>query len=314
MKKLLRFLLYLSGFALLLLLLLLYTFTSSPLPEPEAFSSESMLPAAMPPPEMAIFHLPTGLTHRSAAFGYRGGSFFEKRDFTMSAVLVKHPKGDILIDTGFGSEIDSHFEKMPFLFRLGTSYEKETPAAVQLAKSGYDIKKLRGILLTHAHWDHVSGIPDFPNVPILITADERSFIASDSAWSAVARSFDQVIYEEYGFEDKPYLGFPKSRDLYGDGSIVIVSAPGHTPGSIIVFLAMPNGRRYAMVGDLVWQREGITKREEKPWLLRTFADSDSEKVRENILRMATIASRFPEMIIVPAHDARVYAAIPRLSE
>jgi glyoxylase-like metal-dependent hydrolase (beta-lactamase superfamily II) len=122
-----------------------------------------------------------------------------------------------------------------------------------------------------------------------------------------------VHYVEYGFGDGPYLGFPRSRDVYGDGSIVIVPAPGHTPGSVIVFLALPSGKRYAMVGDIVWQREGITEREERPWLWRMLADADPEGVRTNILRMAAIAARFPEMVIVPAHDVRGFAEMPSLS-
>lgn len=308
--KLLRKSLYLCGVLVLLLLLLLWkSFTSAPLPKPEAFAGT--LPIATPPAEMTIFHLPTGTTKRSAAFGYRGGSYFDKRDFAMSAVLVKHPKGDLLIDTGFGKEIDHQFSMMPLLFRLGTSFEKATPAVAQLARAEYDVTKLSSILLTHGHWDHASGIADFPKVPVLVTSDEHHFINSDSPWTAVARSL-KATYIEYGFEATPYLGFPKSHDLYGDGSIVIVSAPGHTPGSVIVFLALPNGRRYAMVGDLVWQREGITLREEKPWLLGRSADSEAENVRENILRMNSIATRFPEMIIVPAHDARGFAEIPNL--
>lgn len=308
--KWIRWLLYGAVFVLLFVLLLLGTHCAAPLPKPEAFSG--ILPKATPPVDMAIFHLPTGLTHRTAAFGYRGGSFFDKRDFTMSAVLVKHPKGDLLIDTGFGQEIDSQFKKMPLLFRWGTSYEKKTPAIIQLAKVGYDTKNLRGIILTHVHWDHVSGIADFPNIPVLLPADEHQFINSGGAVTAVARSLANVVYKEYGFEEKPYLGFAKSYDVYGDGSIVIVSAPGHTPGSIIVFLVVPNGRRYAMIGDLVWQREGITEREEKSWLLRTIADYEPAKVRENILLMAALAVRFPEIIIVPAHDARGFAEIPQL--
>jgi len=266
----------------------------------------------MPPPEMAIFHLPTGSTHRSAAFGYRGGSFLDKRDFAMTAVLVKHPKGDLLIDTGFGRDIDAQFAKMPFLFRLGTQYEKRIPAIEQLAKSGYDIKNLRSILLTHAHWDHVSGISDFPGIPVLVTKDERQFIENGGSWTAVVRSLSRVKYEAYDFEEKSYLGFPQSRDVYGDGSIVIVSAPGHTPGSVIVFLILPHGERYALVGDLVWQQEGVTEREEKPWPLRFFADSKPDQVRENILRMSAIALRFPEMIVVPAHDSLSFVSMPQL--
>src|SRR5262245_6358283 len=85
------------------LALFVASFRASPLPEPPPFAGP--LPSASPPSEMAIFRLPTGVAHRSAAFAYRGGSFSDKRDFAMTAVLVKHPKGDLLIDTGFGHAI-----------------------------------------------------------------------------------------------------------------------------------------------------------------------------------------------------------------
>ena len=127
--KFTRWLLSFVALVLFALLLLLRSFSAAPLPQPEAFAGS--MPIATPPAEMALFHLPTGVTHRSAAFGYRGGSFSDKREFAMSAVLVKHPKGDLLIDSGFGSNIDAQFAQMPLLFRWGTSYEKRTPAAVQ---------------------------------------------------------------------------------------------------------------------------------------------------------------------------------------
>ncbi|HXX84111.1 MAG TPA: MBL fold metallo-hydrolase [Casimicrobiaceae bacterium] len=49
---------------------------------------------------------------------------------------------------------------MPFLFRLATDLAQSQPAADQLHAAGYDRGYLRYILLTHAHWDHVSGAPD----------------------------------------------------------------------------------------------------------------------------------------------------------
>ena len=104
--------------------------------------------------------------------------------------------------------------------------------------------------------------------------ENSCFIASDSSLAAVARDFGGDRYETYAFEGGPYLGFPKSHDLYGDGAIVVVPAPGHTPGSVIVFVATPQGDRFAFVGDLCWQGEGVTEREERPWLQRVFADDD----------------------------------------
>jgi len=69
---------------------------------------------------------------------------------------------------------------------------------------------------------------------------------------------------------------------------------------------------YALLGDLVWQREGITEREERPWLQRTLADLDPNAVREGMLRMSAILARIPDLTLVPAHDLRGFAEMPQL--
>src|SRR3974390_1970899 len=224
---------------------LLHTFSASPLPKPEPYMGP--LPSAAPPKEMAVFALVAGVHHTVAAFGYRGGSLFERRDFSMAGTLAKHPKGDLLIDTGFGRNIDEQFRTLPLLFRAITSYSLWQPAADQLRAAGYDPKSLRAILLTHSHWDHVSGLPDFPGVPVWVTPQEREFIRKGDRFS-FCRLFTGIRYEEYGFEGGPYLGFPDSHDVYRDGSIVVVPAPGHTPGGVIIFVTRHDRTRYAFVG------------------------------------------------------------------
>ncbi|MGB7759079.1 MAG: MBL fold metallo-hydrolase [Bryobacteraceae bacterium] len=248
------------------------------------------------------------MNHRVAGFGYRGGSLFERREFSMAATLVRHPLGNLLIDTGFGRNIDQQFRSLPVIFRSITVYSLWQPAADQFMAAGYDPKSLHAILLTHSHWDHVSGLPDFPGVPVWVTPQEHEFIRKSGEMD-FCRLFIGIRYEEYGFEGGAYLGFPASHDVYGDGSIVVVPAPGHTPGSVIIFVTLPSGTRFAFVGDLVYQLEGITLREERPWLIRRKADTDAAGNRENLLRMVALKERLPELIIVPAHDMRAFSRI-----
>ena len=292
--------------------LLLHTFSPAPLPEPKPYAGP--LPAAAAPPkEMAVYSLLAGVNHRVAAFGYRGGSLFERREFSMAGAFVKHPKGDLLIDTGFGRHIDEQFRTLPFTLRAITFYTQLRPAADQLKDVGYDPQSLHAILLTHSHWDHVSGLPDFPGVPVWVTPQEHEFIRRSSDVD-FCKLFTGINYVEYGFEGGPYLGFPASHDVYGDGSIVVVPAFGHTPGSVIIFVTLLSGTRYAFVGDLVWQLEGITEREERPWITRRKADTDAEANRKNLLHMIALKERMPELIIVPAHDIRAFDELPKLSQ
>ena len=288
---------------------LLWTFLPATLPAPAPIADA--LPAASPPAGMSISVLDTGSIQSRAVLAYRGGGFGDKRTFAMAPILVRHPRGDLLIDAGFGRDVDGHVKTMPWLGQALTDYTKGRPAGEQLSEGGSPPSSLKGVLITHAHWDHVSGLDSLAGVPVWVNEAELAFIRGDSAHPALIRSFDALTYHTYRFEHGPYLGFPQSFDVWGDGSVVVVPAPGHTPGSVVVFLALPSGTRYALLGDLVWQLEGITLPAERPWLPRWLLEEDAAQVREAITRIAAIHARYPEMQLVPAHDVRSLATIPR---
>lgn len=277
-------------------------------------SSEVLaIPGANPPPTMQLSVLPTGKMFNKAAFAYRGGSFSEEREFGMAGVLVQHPRGALLFDAGFGSRVDEHFKTTPKLMQWASRYEKGETVAEQLRAAGLDPAKLPGVVLTHAHWDHVSGIEDLPGVPVWLTQAELDFIQSDHRMSVLARQIGVAnTAAVYDFKHGPYLGFEASYDIYGDGSAVLVPAAGHTPGSVIAFLTLPGPKRYALIGDLVWQREGAELPAERPWLLSSIVDVDRDRVREDIVRLHRILKAIPDLIVVPAHDQRVLETLPRL--
>ena len=276
----------------------------TPLPAPTAWTEP--LPVATPPSEMAIYQLPTGTYDTRAAFAVRGGSFRDQRHFAATAILVTHPEGDLLIDAGFGSDVAAHIAALPRFMRA--PYRVTKTVSEQLDAIGYDRRRLLGVLPTHSHWDHVSGL-DGLHVPIWINAGEEQYAADDSDGKVFRIVSPGHEIHKYTFDGPPYLGFPSSFDVYGDGSVVVALAGGHTTGSVIVFVTVPSGMRYAFIGDLTWQLDGIRQRLERPLLMRKLADSDPEQVRQNLLRVIALADL---MQVVPAHDQNAYDGIPHL--
>ncbi|GAA4685956.1 MBL fold metallo-hydrolase [Frondihabitans cladoniiphilus] len=264
------------------------------------------LPTATPPADLAIHRIPTGTYSARAALAVTGGSVFDKRRFAATAVLISHPQGDLLIDAGFGENLAEHVKMLPRLERA--PYERGETVAHQLRAAGYDRSRLRGVLVTHVHWDHVSGL-DSLRVPVWINADELRYGAED-AHGAVFRSVSSGLeIHEYALDGPPYLGFPASFDVYGDGSVVVALAAGHTSGSVVVFVALPSGERYGFIGDLTWQMDGITRGAERPWMLRRVADVDADTVRLGLQRSIALSEA---VRIVPAHDVGAYEGIPLL--
>jgi len=265
------------------------------------------LPGATPPPDMAIYQLPTGSYETRASFAFKGGAFRDKRSFAATAILVTHPQGDFLIDAGFGAGIAAHVHAQPWYAR--SPYQATGTASEQLDASGYDRDRLRGALITHSHWDHVSGL-DQLQVPIWTNASELQYAAKARDGKVFQTVSEGHEIHRYAFGNAPYLGFPSSYDVHGDGSVVIALAGGHTTGSVIVFVTLPAGQRYAFIGDVAWQLEGVRQPAERPLLMRKLADADPGQVRQDLLRVASLTSL---MQVVPAHDLTAYEGIPLLA-
>ncbi len=276
----------------------------SALPEPTPWTGP--LPQATPPADMAIYQLPTGTYTTRAALAVKGGSLRDKREFAATAILVQHPGGDFLIDAGFGSEVAAHVAALPAFVRA--PYRTMSTVSRQLDESGYDHSRLRGVLVTHSHWDHVSGL-DKLRAPIWINRAEIEYAAKDGDGKVFRMVSAGHEIHEYSMDGPAYLGFPSSLDVHGDGSLVVALAGGHTDGSVVVFVTLPGGRRYAFIGDLTWQLDGTRRRVERPWLLRMLADSDSEQVRQGLLRAIALTDL---MQVIPAHDRSAYVGIPEL--
>lgn len=289
-------------------LALAWSFTPQRLPVPDGPGPR------LPPPPAATVTLAvaeTGAMETRALFAYRGGGF-EPRLFGMDVFVVRHPRGTLLFEAGFGRHLAEHLRTVPWLMRALSKVRPAPPLVDQLAAAGIRPASLAGVFLTHAHWDHVGALQDLPGVPVYVNRTERDFIEGGGAATALARSFGALDYRLYAFDGPPYAGYAASHDVFGDGSVVLVPAGGHTPGAVIAFLRGA-AQDYALIGDLAWQREGVELPAERPWLSRAMVDEDPARVRDNLVRLHRLQSANPRLVIVPSHDRRVTATLPRLA-
>lgn len=230
------------------------------------------------------------------------GAWTEKVHLNHIAVLIQHHAATLLFDTGLGSQAQAQFRRdMPWwdkpLFRFG----KVVPVRDQLAGSGIRIDR---ILLSHAHWDHASGLVDFPDVPVWAPYAEIDYAHIATPPAVFPSQFSaRTRWQPYEFEPKPFLAFDRSLDLFGDGSLVLVPMPGHTPGSVGLFLTLENGRRYFFSGDTSWRLEGFAGPRQKFWASSRLVDQNREQTLGQLARVHEMLLAHPEITVVPAHDA-----------
>lgn len=241
------------------------------------------------------------------ALSYSGGSWWKKLHMNHMAVLVEHGDQRFLFDTGLGRQIHHQYEAdMPWWMRPLMSYEPANPVRDQLDAAGYPV--VTQVILSHVHWDHASGVPDFPEADIWIREADREFIKSAPRGPVMPTQFahESLRWHDYALPAVPFLNFPQSLDLYGDGTAVLVGMEGHTPGAVGLYLKAQSGREFLFCGDTVWNARALEHGAPKMFLARITADHDGDATQKQIDLLMDLHRQRPDIEIVPAHDAHVH--------
>ncbi|MEM8608070.1 MAG: MBL fold metallo-hydrolase [Myxococcota bacterium] len=285
-----------------------WSFTKRPLEVPP--SPGVPLPALPNVDGVSVSVIPTAEISSLEGFSVRGGSMLNGFRSGVSAFLVEHPKGKFLIDAGVGRDVESHLGTAPALMRAVTNLDVLRPTVDALKAGGLEPRRLSGIWLTHGHWDHVSGLSDFQDkVPVWLTEEELQYLWQDDAGQLFRELEAQfnLRLRKHQFTDGAYGPFPWSKDYFGDGTVMILPLPGHTPGSVSIMVNLPSGKRYLFIGDTAWAKEGVDWPAERPFISREMVDDDPQLVRDQLVFLHKLQQTNPEVVIVPAHDARVHA-------
>ncbi len=220
---------------------------------------------------------------------------------SLASFVIQHPEATFIVDPSFCVDAEHRaIAQLPGLLRTVVRPPSDSIPTITALDARPDLPAPRFALPTHAHWDHVCGLLDLPGLPVHLHSTEHRWISHGAVApvGGVRDSLKDRPLVEYDLDGPPVLTFTRSRDLFGDGSIVLVDLAGHTPGSIGI---LANTRRgwILLAGDAAWHSLQIDGIRQKASFPGNFVDTDRDLTFKSLHRLHLARH---SATIVPTHD------------
>jgi N-acyl homoserine lactone hydrolase len=221
------------------------------------FSPADAQPKPQPPQSLRLYVLDCGIITPANvdAYGLKVSEVANTKMVT-PCFLIAHPRGTMIWDTG---EIpDSAFQGGVSPQKLN-AFTVDRPLLPQLAAIGYAPADITYLALSHYHGDHVANASSFAGSTWIVQKGDRDAIfAPRSAEPPRPGAVPDPKYFAALASSKTLLLNGEDHDVFGDGTVVIKSTPGHTPGHQSLFLKLANTGNVLLSGDLYHYPEEIT--------------------------------------------------------
>lgn len=234
----------------------------------------------------------------------------------ISVFLIEHKDGLVLFDTGLdpaiahnptyiSQAIGRFLMKRIFRFDVGP----QDKLGEKLKANGFDSSKISKAVISHLHFDHIGGIADIPQADLIVSRAEWEQLSQphpEREW--ILREHINIpgthwSHIDFPPTDDPALkAFGKAHDLMGDGSLMLLPTPGHTPGSMSLLIRSAAFPPMLLIGDLAYSVEALFEN-------RMPGTGDAEQLKDSYTKVQQLTEDFPGLIIIPSHDD---AAITKL--
>ncbi len=223
-------------------------------------------------------------SHRSKKFSVQGAPD-EPSVQARTVFQVVYADGTVMIDSGMDEQVHRFFGR-------GTVEPYYPEAAKQVERA---LRGARSIIITHEHGDHVAGVIRTPFVAELApktiltraqveTLETNPQMPEIKITPEMASRYNVVDYDKY---------LP-----FGAG-MALIKAPGHTPGSQMVYVALESGREYLFIGDTAWHMDGVrlVKGKAAPWI-----QEDDAALLEQLKWLNGLYRTEKNLFIIVSHD------------
>lgn len=201
---------------------------------------------------MRIYALACGWLEFERNLFFPGADEGVKLRTPVSSYLVVHPRGTLVFDTGFhcdaladpAARLGKRVASM-FAIRSGAGED----VVRQLATLGLAPDDIDFVVNSHFHFDHCGCNASFPRSTFLVQRAEL-----DSA-RAEPRRYNPKDWD-HPFEYRPVEG---EYDVFGDGSVVLLPTPGHTPGHQSLWVRDGAARQFVFTADAIYTRDHLDR-------------------------------------------------------
>ena len=271
---------------------------------------------------VSVIRTGTGDVHREHIFGTRKPAlfwiFFTRRAvrIPVHAFAIEHERGLVLFDTGMDRAVITNPDYWPdkvtafFMDHIFEFHQDPEEILInQLRRAGYEPVDVVKAVLSHLHFDHVGGIRDIPQAELFVSREEWEHMLEKSAEQEgiLRREIDipGARWNKIDFQavqDPSLAPFTECCDLMGDGSLMLLPTPGHTPGSLSMLVKRTDAPPLLLIGDLAYSAGGIEQN-------RMPGTGDKRMLNESYRRVRGLKDRHPDLLIVPSHDWQAAEAL-----
>ena len=192
-------------------------------------------------------------------------------DFADNCYLIKHAQGWLLWDTGVADAIAAMPDGQKPADPRATHWKRPKTLGSQLERLGVRPSDIKYVAVSHSHPDHIGNVEMFPQTMLLVQKAEYEWPGA----SNVPRFKPE----------HPVTKLEGDKDVFGDGSVMILSTPGHTPGHQSLLVKLPKTGALLLSGDAVhfqsnWENRRVPA-----------INSEQEQTRTSMQRMADILAK-----------------------
>jgi glyoxylase-like metal-dependent hydrolase (beta-lactamase superfamily II) len=178
--------------------------------------------------------------------------------------LIKHPKGNVLFDTGNNDRLIQDPTYWGPLAGLDPGRSPDVAIDAQLAKIGVKPSDINYVIVGHMHLDHAGNVSKFPTATFVAQRDE----ITNAFWPKPGTAGPYITTDFAGLRagigsglanKQPTIELDGDLDLFGDGSIYVHRAVSHTPGSQIALIRLPKTGLIVLTSDVCYLVENLNK-------------------------------------------------------